>query len=112
MVRSARGVSRSTSDLTELAIINSTLPPMTRMLCFKSFNSRSNAVLMCSRSIMSPYPAQPESNVHYQRQSNAEDADVTDKSGLNVLSVENPFFPAFSDVIRVPCLVVFIRTCR
>ena len=54
-----QGVSRSTSDLTELAIISSTLPPMTRMLCFNSFNSMSNAVLMCSRSIISPHPDKP-----------------------------------------------------
>jgi hypothetical protein len=38
---------------------------------------------------------------------NAEKADLMDKGGSSSTSVEDPFFPAFSDLIRVPCFLSF-----
>jgi len=38
---------------------------------------------------------------------NAEKADLMDKGGSSFTSDEDPFFPAFSDFIRVPCFFGF-----
>jgi len=38
---------------------------------------------------------------------NAEKADVMDKGGSSSTSDEDPFFPAFSGFIRVPCFFGF-----